>query len=290
MHEELGTAPGFYYLQDKRLASNPVPVVGEGIEPRHQKHWDWKAAANFLFGGSGSALFAFSVAFQSQALAAAGLCLVALGLGILLFKIGRPLRFLNVLRQPQRSWMSREAWIAAAFFPLGGLYVVTQSMVFGLPAAAAGLAFLFAQAMILKESKGIPAWRTPRIVPLIVLTNLAEGAALLSLAFPLPYVLAVLVALRGWAWFAYSRALERDGAPARTLEVLKAWRPWMFWAGLVLPLVLIVVPQFAGLAVVLSGWALKFILVTRAAYQQGFALKRGEATIKPGWVTGENAL
>jgi hypothetical protein len=64
----------------------------------------------------------------------------------------------------------------------------------------------------------------------------------------------------------------------------------MFWGGLVLPLVLIVVPQFAGLAVVLSGWALKFILVTRAAYQQGFALKRGEATIKPGWVTGESAL
>ena len=35
-----------------------------------------------------------------------------------MFKIGRPLRFIYVLRQPQRSWMSREAWVAGLLFPL----------------------------------------------------------------------------------------------------------------------------------------------------------------------------
>jgi len=292
MHEELGTAPGFYYLQDNRPATAPVPVRGEGIEPRHQQHWDWKAAANFLFGGSGSALFAFSVAFNAPPLGLAALFLVALGLGILFLKIGRPLRFLNVLRQPQRSWMSREAWLAGGFFPLAGAFLFTGSMPLGVIAAALGLAFLFAQAMILKESKGIPAWRTPRIIALSVLTNLAEGAALLSLALPVPYVLAILVALRGWAWYDYSRALEREGAPTQTLEVLKACRGWMLWAGLVLPLVLIVagLSPAAGIAVVATGWALKFILVTRAAYQQGFAIKRGETSIKPGWSDGRSTI
>jgi phenylacetyl-CoA:acceptor oxidoreductase 26-kDa subunit len=47
----------------------------------------------------------------------------------------------------------------------------------------------------------------------------------------------------------------------------------------------------AGTSAFASGWALKFILVTRAAYNQGFALKhipvRGSGApgpaIKPGW-------
>ena len=295
MHQELGTQPGFYYLHDKRHsgAQTPIatdaPVRGPGIEPKHQQHWDWKASANFLLGGSGAALFAFSVGFSSRTMSAVALALMALGLGILFFKIGRPLRFLYVLRQPQRSWMAREAWLAGAFFPLAGFYLVTGSL--GIAAAAVALAFLFAQAMILKESKGIPAWRTPRIVPLIVLTDLAEGAGLLALVMPVPLLLAALVALRAWAWHAYFVSLEREGAPQRTLEVLRGCRTWMFWAGLMLSLVLIAVgfSSLAGVAIVATGWALKFILVTRAAYQQGFAIQRGATALKPGWTYGRSA-
>jgi phenylacetyl-CoA:acceptor oxidoreductase subunit 1 len=292
MHEELGTAPGFYYLKDKRKATAAIPVRGQGIEPKHQQHWDWKAAANFLFGGSGAALFAFSFAYSSIAAGVAALGLVALGLGILFFKIGRPLRFLYVLRQPQRSWMSREAWLAGAFFPLAVLFLMTLSPWLGVMAGTVGLCFLIAQGMILKEAKGIPAWRTGRIVPLIILTSLGEGAGLFALFIPLPLMLAALVALRGAAWYAYLRALERDGAPTRTLEVLRSCRAWMFWGGLVLPLALIAYGLkfnaalafvLAGLAVVATGWTLKFILVTRAGYQQGFAIERAGATIKPGW-------
>ena len=45
--------------------------------------------------------------------------------------------------------------------------------------------------------------------------------------------------------------------------------------------------SLAAIAVVASGWALKFVLVTRAGYQQGFALERAGGTIKPGWTHGE---
>jgi phenylacetyl-CoA:acceptor oxidoreductase subunit 2 len=48
---------------------------------------------------------------------------------------------------------------------------------------------------------------------------------------------------------------------------------------------------FAGLIVFATGWALKFILVTRAAYNQGFAIQRKQVhgsgitkvAVKPGW-------
>jgi phenylacetyl-CoA:acceptor oxidoreductase subunit 2 len=129
------------------------------------------------------------------------------------------------------------------------------------------------------------------MVALIVVAGLAEGAALFSLFTPLPLVLAGLVLLRGWSWHAYRRALEHDGAPTRTLEVIRGCRPWMLWGGLVLPLALVGLGLTgpAALAVVASGWALKFVIVTRAAYQQGFAIQRAQGFVKPGWTDGRSA-
>src|SRR5499427_6656617 len=149
MHEELGTAPNFFYLYSKAEegALSPSPLVGEGrgggsrsygpevsysstptsdpsaqgggekkirirtkgVEPWHQPHWDWKAAANFLCGGAGAGLFVFAAAasLSGAPMRPAGLFalgLIGVGLALLMFKIGRPLRFVYVLLQPQRSW------------------------------------------------------------------------------------------------------------------------------------------------------------------------------------------
>ena len=114
----------------------------------------------------------------------------------------------------------------------------------------------------------------------------------------------VFAALRAWAWRSYLGALASDGAPPRTLEVLDAFRPWFLGFGLVLPMVLIVAGivatgaaallfALAGLSLAGAGGALKFILVTRAGFNQGFALAhtpvRGTGVagpaIKPGWST-----
>jgi Fe-S-cluster-containing dehydrogenase component/DMSO reductase anchor subunit len=332
MHEMLGTEPSFYYLHDKRHA-DPASTEGQaadstfgaetasvrsrGVEPRHQQHWDWKAAGNFMCGGAGSGLFAFValsgiVGAPSVALGLISLGIVAIGLFVLIFKIGRPLRFLYVLRQPQRSWMTREAWIAAAFFPLALLSLGMASDRLAIAAAFLGLLFLFAQAMILKESKGIPAWRSPRVVPLIVTTGLAEGAGLFVIAngllptlAPLAIAaaaLAALAALRHWAWRMYIGGLQVEGAPIRTLEILGRFRRGFLTWGLAVPMALLTLgfvfqnverPLFgsAGVLVFATGWALKFVLVTRAAYNQGFAIQRmqahgsGIATagVQPGW-------
>ena len=334
MHEELGTAPGFFYAYaNAGGAGDPPPEIdspaaaaaaaagkirSHGVEPWHQQHWDWKAAANFLCGGAGAGLFAFAALADTaetstRLLGLVALGIVGLGLLLLLFKIGRPLRFFQVLRQPQRSWMAREAWVAGFFFPPALIAIWFANAALMSAAAAVGLVFLYCQGMILKEARGIPAWREPRVVPLIAATGLAEGGGLFLAAIPLAPALGsfanavavaviVLAAARAWLWRSYLASLQATGAPTRALEVLGRLQIWFFLFGLAGPFLLIAlgfgVPRLApeffavgGLSAFAAGWALKFILVTRAGYNQGFALQhtpvRGAGipgpAIKPGW-------
>ncbi|HEX9074000.1 MAG TPA: 4Fe-4S dicluster domain-containing protein [Pseudolabrys sp.] len=331
MHAELGTDPGFHYVYGKVNDTEPsesaapsvvASVVGElrthGVEPERQQHWDWKAAGNFICGGIGSGLFMFtaiaSLRYRELApLGWAALGFIALGLFLVLLKIGRPLRSIYVLRQPQRSWMAREAWIAAAFFPLAGPALWSQVPALLIVSAVVAVLFLCSQAMILKEAKGIPAWRIVWILPLMIATGVAEGSGLflaaiaqLSTLLPLAPAFAiitiVLAVLRGWIWRSYLAAFAAGGVPTRALMVLHGYKRWFFAVGLFLPLALVIIglmmtpaaaPLFAaaGLCVTVSGGVLKFILVTRAGFNQGFALNhtpvRGSGIagppVKPGW-------
>jgi phenylacetyl-CoA:acceptor oxidoreductase subunit 1 len=333
MHEEVGTDPSFYYAYG-RANEMPAPAndpasdspkrVGElrtrGVEPALQKHWDWKAAGNFVCGGAGAGLFAFAALASfwqgsPSPLGWVAMAIVAFGLFLLLFKIGRPWRFIYVLLQPQRSWMTREAWIAAGFFPLGALAIWFASPALMLAAAIVGLLFLFSQAMILREAKGIPAWRIPAVVPLIIVTGITEGSGLFLVATALlrtPAPLAeaaaiaavILAALRSWTWRSYLARLGFEGAPTRTFAVFDAFKPWFFLTGLAVPTALIALGFFAasatamafalaGLCITFAGSALKLLLVTRAGFNQGFALEhtpvRGAGiagpAVKPGWST-----
>jgi len=333
MHEELGTEPGFHYVYGKandiEALADPMalPSVSSGskirtreVEPALQQHWDWKAAGNFICGGIGSGLFFFGAITslrygEVRVLCWPALGIVALGLFLVLLKIGRPLRFAYVLRQPQRSWMAREAWIATVLFPLAALALISGMPGLLIGAAAVALLFLCSQAMILKEAKGIPAWRTMWILPLMVVTGVTEGSGLFLAAIALsPRLLAlaqvivgstiVMACLRAWIWRSYLMSLAIESAPTRTLSVLYGCGAWFFTLGLALPSALIILgliektaaaPAFAvaGISVVAAGGLLKFILVTRAAFNQGFALThtpvRGSGIagppVKPGWST-----
>jgi phenylacetyl-CoA:acceptor oxidoreductase subunit 2 len=209
--------------------------------------------------------------------------------------------------------MAREAWIAAAFFPLAGLALWSKMSALLIVSAIVAVLFLFSQAMILKEAKGIPAWRNRWVVPLVMTTGLTEGCGLFLAAIAQFVVLAplaelvagivvVLAALRGWIWQSYQAALKAEGAPTRALAAFHDYGPWFFAVGLVVPLILVVAgfavkgtaaPLFtvAGLCVAAAGAVLKFVLVTRAGFNQGFALNhtpvRGAGIagrpVKPGW-------
>ena len=202
MHAELGTDPQIRYLyevsgstpgqaaeagdlDDAALSDPGNPLVG-----RRQIFWDARAAMNFTLGGMASGLIVAAflawlagILADAPALLAAyavGAVFMAIGLFFVFLEIGRKLRFLYVLLRPQSSWMTRETYAVALIYPALLLdMAMPHAMLHGLVAAAAA-AFLYCQAKILHDGKGIPAWRAPLIPAMLVATGLLEGTGLLA--------------------------------------------------------------------------------------------------------------
>jgi len=286
------------------------------IAPWLQTNWDWRAAGNFICGGTGAGVLIFAAiapvpGSAYRLLATIGMAFVATGLFCVWLEIGRPFRAINVFRQPQMSWMSRESLVAPLLFASGIAATWLGGGALAWIAAVFAAAFLYCQARMLRAARGIPTWRAPRIVPLMLLTGLAEGTGLMLMlaAFPsgnapsgwLQGILIVLVVARGLAWHFYRVQLEGDGVPSRAFDVLRAIHTPMSVLGLWGPLLLLLIASsfaaatwiaaIAGLCALGSGWLLKFTVITRAAYNQGFAVPRlpvrgaggpGPA-VKPGW-------
>lgn len=285
------------------------------ITPWHQSNWDWRAAGNFIGGGSGTGLLFFATlaagsvaSYRIQGLIA--LALIGVGLTCVWLEIGRPWRALNVFFHPGTSWMTREAIVAIPLYgsALGAIWLGGGALA-GV-AALIGLGFLYCQARILHAAKGIPAWREPKIVPLMLSTGFVEGAglaALLGTVLPgaaprwLAGVLLGALILRRLSWNLYFKAIESKGAPKKALEVLRPFGAKFEMLGQLLPELLIVAAIFygaaltwlaavAGVAAAASGWVLKFTIVARAAYNQGYALPvlpvRGQGEAKPGTKPG----
>lgn len=269
-----------------------------GPEPWQQTNWDWRAAGNFIGGGAGTGLIMFTALSGVQgtvaaALLLAGLALVGLGLTCVWAELGRPLRALHVFFNPRTSWMTRESVAATALFPVGaaaaaGAYYGAQGLAW-VPAVVA-LVFIYCQSRMLQAARGIVAWREPRVVGLLLATSLAEGAGLFGLAQPwhghggawLPLLFGALLLVRAGAWFAYRQRLTDKAAPRALLALDRASRVLLI-GGTALPLVLLVVAfsamaapatvtALAGLLAALAGSYLKFVLITRAGFNQGFAL------------------
>ncbi|HMM54226.1 MAG TPA: dimethyl sulfoxide reductase anchor subunit [Candidatus Desulfobacillus sp.] len=281
------------------------------ITPWQQTNWDWRAAGNFIGGGSGSGLLFFATlaagnvdAYRAMALVA--LALVGAGLTCVWLEIGRPLRAINVFFHPQTSWMTREAIVSVPLLLSGLVAVWLGGGIFVGVAAVLGVVFLYCQGRILQESKGIPAWREPKIVPLILATGFVEGAGLAAILMAilpgenprwLASVLLGALILRRIAWMVYFKALLKNGLPKEALAVLRPFGARFEMLGQLAPEIIIVSAIFygevvpglvfvAGLVAALAGWWLKFTLVTRAAYNQGYSLPflpvRGQGEVKPG--------
>lgn len=240
-----------------------------------------------------------------------GMALMGLGLFCVWLEIGRPLRALHVFFNPHTSWMTREAFVAPLVFasglaavlgwtaltPLAGLTAPAPLARLTALAPLAGLTaliFAYCQGRILHAARGIPAWRDARMPALIVACALAEGAGLFWLlagwSAGTPWLagfFALLVIIRAVLWRAWRRAIGTHAAP-RALAALDLPGSWLLWAGSVAPLVLVLIAvsmlagtvaatvsmALAGLLVAATGAWFKFALITRGAFNQGFALTR----------------
>lgn len=274
-----------------------------GPTPWVQRHWDLRAATNFVAGGAGAGLVVASVASGARGAPAAvalvaGLAFVGLGLFAVWLEIGRPLRALNVFANPRTSWMSREAIAAVVLgvLAIAGAWLhaagSANAPAIGALAAAAALAFAWCQGRILRAAKGIPAWRSPAAPALIVATSLAEGAGLWWLAAAwhaqgtrtgLALFGALLVA-RLVAWLGYRRTIAGN---ARASAALAPAGTALAVGGTFVPLVLVAVAAVstsegwvlglaaaAGALALAAGAAFKAAMILRGAYNQGFAIPR----------------
>lgn len=272
-----------------------------------QTCWDWRAAGNFMFGGTGGALV-FMAAIASfptsppLSLGLIALTLVGLGLFSVWLEIGRPWRFLHVFFHPQTSWMTREGSVAVVLFVLTFIGIVFKATLIMGIAGIAGLGFLFCQGQMLKASKGIPSWREPTIVRLIIVTGLCEGTAILlflSLQHNIPLLLnlacLIFLATRIYCWVIYRNNLGTSKAPAATISALGRIHSTHIIAGNLIPAILIILsiamPELATptiisatLLIIITGWHMKFTIITRAAQVQGYSLnevRRGRPKIRP---------
>lgn len=266
-----------------------------GPRPWLQRAWDWRAAANFMAGGAGSGLVvATCLAGGPHGLFAAGALLVGAGLLAVWAEIGRPWRALNVFRHARRSWMTREALVAppllvaALVAAFAGPAAPALAAVAALLALGLALAFVYCQGRILQAARGIPAWRSRYTTPLVVATALAEGAGLWLLLAGRPATLAMWAGLglalvaRSVLWSAWRNSLaEASRAQAAVDDAGRVVKPaTLLPLAAALLVVLAPMPRELGLvlqwaagALALAGGAwFKYTLVTRAAFNQGFAI------------------
>ncbi|MCC6534255.1 MAG: 4Fe-4S dicluster domain-containing protein [Burkholderiales bacterium] len=315
MHAELGTNPQIKYLyevpnsmpgrdadaadrDDERLSDLANPLVGA-----RQGFWDYRAAMNFILGGMSSGLAVVAwLAYLGGALEPSALrglhvaaaAIMALGLFFVFLKIGRKARFLRVLLRPQSSWMTRETWCVAVFYPAVAASFLWPSATVAALAALAAAGFLLCQARIVYASKGIPAWRAPLMPWLLAATGLLEGTGLLAIALgagvagsvaPVAgagIALAALNAVLWWRYRASARAngigplSRRDlGALSRPLHALGHAAPAVLFAlALAAGPIAAALAALAGVAAVLAGAWWKLVVITRVCHQQGFALPK----------------
>lgn len=292
-----------------------------GPNPWHQQHWDARAATNFMAGGAGSGLIVCTALAGISGLEAGtgagtapvwpgpwpfvlGAALVGLGLFAVWLEIGRPLRALNVFLHPKTSWMTREAFAGATL-----MAAVLASLLWpSLPALSAlaglaALAFVYCQGRILRAARGIPAWREPLVMPLVVATGLAEGAGLWALLHggdapraTLPTTLLLLAALlaRLVLWPAWRSRLTAAPRALKAIDAAGRIFRGSTLAALALVAVALLAPPvplmaaalpLAGLLALAGGQWFKFTLLLRGAFNQGFALPhlpvRGVPHVRP---------
>lgn len=184
--------PGEIKEANLRMRTRPMPKPVQGPF-LHPSVWAWEVPAYFWFGGiaSGAAFAALAADVTGDAETArvarrVALCAVLPAPGLLIADLGRPARFLNMLRVLKpRSPMNLGAWCLAAFSATGTAAAAADLL--GRRQAARGLGalqallgcYLGSYTGVLLAATAVPVWARSRtfLGPIFVATATATGAA-----------------------------------------------------------------------------------------------------------------
>ena len=149
--------------------------------------------------------------------AALGFALALAGLAASTFHLGRPERALKAFREWRSSWLSREAWLAAATLGVMGLTTTIRLVGFpalplGLAGTALAIATVIATAMIYAQLRTVPRWHHWSTPAIFVAHALTAGTLLAGHRIPAAILLALLASAQFAAWHAGDR---RTGATTR---------------------------------------------------------------------------
>lgn len=104
---------------------------------------------------------------------------VVLGLIFVSIEAGRPLKARYLLKNLRRSWMSRETLVIYIFVASCMLDILFSLEVFELTGLFAAALLLLTHGMIIYNSRGLPAWNVWVAVPVIIVSALVSGNAVL---------------------------------------------------------------------------------------------------------------
>lgn len=182
---------------NRRGRSGPVPptVQGPFIKP---PVWTWEVPLYFWLGGvaAGSSFVALACDLAGDRRSARIARVVALGTVapapvLLILDLGRPLRFLNMLRIVKpRSPMNMGAWALVAFSALDAAAIAADVLRRRRTASALGAAaavvggYLGSYTGVLLATTAVPLWARSRLLlgPVFVATGTVTGAAATRLA------------------------------------------------------------------------------------------------------------
>lgn len=224
---EQGTMPTVFYIEGQEVSldptrapadpglaaaqrrSHPAPAIREAAriirvsyDVEHERYWHWPIPAylvtKHVAGGAFLylAVLALIGGFAPQAMVYGGgfaLVCLALTLGLLVYDLDRPDRFLYLFFRPQwRSWIARAAWLLSGFaFLATGWWALETAVWFGwvptsllvvrpvlaVLAAPLGLLVAIYTAFLFAQAEGRDLWQSPHLPALLTGQALMLGAA-----------------------------------------------------------------------------------------------------------------
>ncbi|MEY2434074.1 MAG: hypothetical protein QOC92_3799 [Acidimicrobiaceae bacterium] len=193
--------------------------------------WKWYVPAYFFLGGVAGASSTVGLAYRPLRRRSARLSLVALSLGTvcLILDLGRPSRFVNMLRvfRPS-SPMSMGSWLLALYGPAAGASAVLGSSAGAAVAGVAGIP-LAGYTGVLVASTAVPAWQDASAsMPMLFTASGVAGAASLLMLAPCDDESAAVLRRYGIAGkvgeLAAAAAVEQEVRDKRPYRETPLWR------------------------------------------------------------------